>query len=315
MHIGRIRTGAILISVGIVLLLNTTGQLPWMVWWRIISLWPIALVAIGIELLFKKTSLSILSIISPILFIIAILGPALIFKEDFSQIHRAGETYFWSQDLDTTLTKVNASVEISAGDLKISSGADQLISAELDYWDKEPIVDYKKIASDNSATIEIQDQGRTRRGWNWGWARIWWGENEKKDWDIKLSDRFPLNLNIDAKADRIRLDLSDLRLTNLKMDSKASHVDITIGDLVDNVTGRITSKASTLYLSFPEDMALRIENRAKMSTTSFSHISLREIEDGYETPDFANAPRKLTLYLDGSVTKLRINQYRTAEGI
>jgi hypothetical protein len=315
MHIGRIRTGAILISVGIVLLLNTTGQLSWMVWWRILSLWPIALVAIGIELLFKKTSLSILSILSPILFIIAILGPALIFKEDFSRIHRAGETYIWSQDLDTTLTKVNASVEISAGDLKISSEADKLISAELDYWDKEPVVDYQKITSDNSATIEIQDQGRTRRGWNWGWARIWWGENEKKDWDIKLSDRFPLDLNIDAKADRIRLDLSDLRLTNLKMDSKASHVDITIGDLVDNVTGQITSKASTLYLSFPEDMALRIENRAKMSTTSFSHISLKEIEDGYETPDFANAPRKLTLYLDGSVTKLRINQYRTAEGI
>ncbi len=315
MHIGRIRNGAILISIGVVLLLNTTGQLSWMVWWRILSLWPIALVAIGVELLFKKTSLSVFSLLSPLLFIIAILGPALIFKPDFNRIHRAGETYLWSQDLDTTLTKVNATVELSAGDLTLSSGTDKLISAELDYWDKEPLVDYKKIASDNSASIEIKDQGRTRRHWDWGWAKVWWGESEKKDWDIKLSDRFSLDLKINAKADRIKLDLSELQLANLKMDSRASHVDITIGDLVDNVTGRITSKASTFYLSFPEDMALRIENRAKMSTTSFSHISLKEIEDGFETPDFENTPRKLTLYLDGSVTKLRINQYRTSEGI
>jgi hypothetical protein len=314
MHIGRIRTGAILISVGIVLLLNTTGQLSWMVWGRILSLWPVALVAIGIELLFKKTSLSILSILSPILFIIAILGPALIFKPDFSRIHGAAETYLWSQDLDTTLTKVDATIDINAGDLNLSSGTDQLISAELDYWDKKPSVDYEKKAN-NSATIEILDQGRTHRSWDWGWARIWWGENEKENWDIKLSDRISMDLNINAKADRIKLDLSDLQLVNLNMDTKASHVDITIGDLVDNVTGRITSKASTLYLSFPEDMALRIENRAKMSTTSFSHINLKEIEDGYETPDFENAPRKLTLYLDGSVTKLRIDQYHTAEGI
>jgi hypothetical protein len=315
MHIGRIRSGAILISVGVVLLLNTTGQLSWMVWWKILSLWPIALVAIGIELLFKKSSLSILSILSPILFIIAILGPALIFKPDFSRIHRTGETYLWSQDLDTTLTKVSATVEISAGDLKLSSGTDKLISAELDYWDKKPSVDYQKTVSDNSAAIEIKDQGRTHRGWDWGWTKVWWKESEKKEWKIKLSELIPLDLKINAKADRIKLDLSDLQVVNLNMDSRASHVDIVIGDLVDNVTGRITSKASTLYLSFPEDMALRIENHAKMSTASFSHISLKEIEDGYETPDFENALRKLTLYLDGSVTKLRINQYQTTEGI
>jgi hypothetical protein len=52
MNIGRIRNGAILISAGVVLLLNTMDHLSWAVWFRIFSLWPVLLIAIGIELLF-----------------------------------------------------------------------------------------------------------------------------------------------------------------------------------------------------------------------------------------------------------------------
>ena len=65
MNIGRIRNGAILISAGVVLLFNTMDYLSWSVWFRIFSLWPVILVAIGIELLFKRTLLSFLTLISP----------------------------------------------------------------------------------------------------------------------------------------------------------------------------------------------------------------------------------------------------------
>ena len=314
MHIARIRNGVILISAGVVLLLNTLGQLPWTVWIRIFSFWPVFLIAFGIELLFKKTRLAFLAILSPLLFLLVILGPALFFETGVGKIHRAQQVYLWSQDLDSNLTRATVTIELRSGNLKLSSGTDKLVSAELDYLERKPLVSYKHINSDSSATVEITDSERSHWGWNLnkGWS---WDGWEKKDWEIRLTDRVPINLKVNTKASRTDLDLSELKINNFDLEAKASNVEIKIGDLVNDVACKISVSASKLSLSFPEDMGLKIENHAKLSTTSFSHISLKETEDGYETPDFENAPRKLTLYLDGSAIKLKIKQYQPLEGI
>ncbi|MGB2805387.1 MAG: hypothetical protein WBD64_10900, partial [Candidatus Zixiibacteriota bacterium] len=108
---------------------------------------------------------------------------------------------------------------------------------------------------------------------------------------------------------------SDLRIRVLDLEAKASNAKLRIGNLVDEVSARIESKASKVSISLPEDMALRIENHSNLSSTSFSWFTLEETDDGYETPDFDQAPKKLTLYLEGSLTKLKINRYGPPEGI
>ena len=315
MHIARLRNGVILISIGVVFLLNTTGHLPWMVWPRIFSLWPVALVAIGIELLFKKTSLSILAIISPLLFLAAILGPALIFKPGLNNIHPTGETYHWNQSLDSTLTKATTDLNLNAVDLRLSSGTDKLVAAELDYCDNQPLATYLHINSDSSAIIKIKDTERNRNH-GWSFRHPWSGWDEcEKHWEIKLTDRIPIKFAVEAKAAKADFDLSDLMVEEFNLNANASKVTIRIGDAVDQVSCRIDANAAKLSLSFPEDMALRIIDHSKMSSTNFSHISLKEIRDGFETPDFEKSPRQLTLYLDGSAIKLTIDQYSSGKGI
>lgn len=314
MNIGRMRNGAILISAGVVLLLNTTGYLFWSVWLRIFSLWPIALIAIGIELLFKKTRLSFLTILSPILFLAAILGPAFFYESDLGKIYRASQAYHWSEDLDSTLTEVKATIRLNAGDLVISSGTEKLITAELDYFKRKPLVVYEYANLDRSATVKITDRERNwfRGSLSRGWFRGAW---EKKRWEIRLTDLMPVNLRVYVKASQADLDLSDLKIRDFDLEAKASNVDIKIGNLVEEVTVRIESKASKLSVSLPEDMGLRIVNRTNLSSTSFSWLTLKETDDAYQTPDFDQAPRKLTLYLEGSLTKLKIKKYQPFEGI
>lgn len=314
MNIGRMRNGAILISAGVVLLLNTTGYLFWSVWLRIFSLWPIALIAIGIELLFKKTRLSFLTILSPILFLAAILGPAFFYESDLGKIYRASQAYHWSEDLDSTLTEVKATIRLNAGDLVISSGTEKLITAELDYFKRKPLVVYEYANLDRSATVKITDRERNwfRGSLSRGWFRGAW---EKKRWEIRLTDLIPVNLRVYVKASQADLDFSELKMRDFDLEAKASNVDIKIGNLVEEVTARIESKASKLSVSLPEDMGLRIENRTNLSSTSFSWLTLKETDDAYQTPDFDQAPRKLTLYLEGSLTKLKIKKYQPFEGI
>jgi hypothetical protein len=106
-----------------------------------------------------------------------------------------------------------------------------------------------------------------------------------------------------------------LKVRILDLETRTSDASIRIGNLVDDVSARIESRASKVSLSLPKDMALRIKNHSNLSSTSFSWFTLKETDDGYETPDFDQAARKLTLYLEGSLTKLKISRYEPTEGI
>lgn len=312
MNIGRIRNGAILISAGVVLLLNTTGHLPWSVWWRIFSLWPVALIAIGIELLLKKTRLSFITILSPLLFFAAILGPAFFWESDLRDIYRTSLTYHWSEELDSTLTEANAAVRLYAGNLKVSSGTNHLISAELDYSKKKPLTIYEISHPDSTATVKITD--RERRWFKWDWSKgRFWRSPDSKTWEIELTDLIPIDLTVSIKASDADLDLSELMIRDFDLEAKNSDVDLKIGQMVKEINVRIESRASVLSISIPEDMGLRIENHTNLSSTSFSWLNLEEIDDIYQNPDFDSAPQRLSLYLEGSLTKLKLKQYQPFE--
>jgi hypothetical protein len=314
MEIGKIRNGAILISAGVVLLFNTTGHIPWSVWLKIFSLWPVALIAIGIELLLKKSKLSFITLLSPLLFFAAILGPAFLFEHDIGEIYRTGRTYHWSQELDSTSAELSATVRMHTGNLEISSGTDDLISAELDYFKRKPLIVSEISDLDSSATVRITD--RERRWFKWEWNRgRFWRSSERKAWEIKLTDFIPVDLRIYLKAGNAELNLSEVKVRQLNLEAKSSDVDIKIGNLVDNVTARISSRASNFSIYYPEDMGLRIVNRTKFSFSNLSWLSLEKTEEGLQTSDYDETERKLTLYFEGSMTKLKINKYKPFEGI
>jgi hypothetical protein len=314
MHVGRIRNGAILLSVGVVLLLNTTGHTPWLIWFKIFSLWPVALIAIGIELLFKKSKLAFIALLSPLLFFAAILGPLVFNQYDYGQFHRAGRTYHLSQDFDSTYGEMKVSLRMNSGDLTVSSDAEKLISADLDYFGRKPLIDSQQADSGRSISYQISD--KDRKWFSGRIGRTWFGRTHgRRDWIVRLTDRMPVTLDLYLKSGRADLDFSALRLQECELDARDSDTDIRIGELADEVALRILSRSSKVSLSIPEGTGLRIVNRTNISSTSFSWLTLEEKGGGYQTPDFEQAQRKLTISLEGSLTSLRIQKYQPFEGI
>ncbi len=308
MKIARIRNGVILISVGVVFLLNNLGYVPWAVWFRILSLWPVVLVALGIEIIFKKSRLSFLTVFSPLLFMAAILGPSYFQNVELTRVYRATETYQYAEDLDTSVTKVTAIIQLRAGNLKVTSESGGLVSADLDYWKRRPVTTSEYSGFDSSTTVEIRDRDREWRGWSW---RAWGA----KDWDIRLTNRIPVNLRIYAQATEVELDLCDLRITNLNLETKAGNFDIKLGDLVDQINGTIDSDASRLHILIPEGTGLKIENHSQLTSTSFSDLSILKHDNIYKTSNFEQAARKITLSLEGSVTRLVVESSQNLQSI
>jgi hypothetical protein len=71
----RILDAITVISIGVLLLLNTTGALPWSIWFNLIKLWPLLVISIGINLIFSWSRLSrfIGSFISTLIFLGALV--------------------------------------------------------------------------------------------------------------------------------------------------------------------------------------------------------------------------------------------------
>jgi hypothetical protein len=303
MRISRIRNGAILISVGLVLLLNNLDYVDWSVWFSILSLWPVLLIAIGIEKLFAKTALSFLALLSPVLLLIAILGPAYFYLTQAEEPDFSRNTYNWEKKLELPYKKGYASIDYKAGRLEINSSPDKLITAELDYWRRKPISVYNYSEPDSIVRLNLKDIDRF---WKTGFKSSF---KKSRDWNISLSDKIPWELEIESAAMSGDFDLSELNLENLSIELDASSFKLKLGDKAKSLKASIDTDVSKLELLLPKSAGLQIENRASLSSTEFSNISLNRERKRIWTHNYDTAPFKIEIHLKGAISRLKIVGY------
>lgn len=80
MRRGSIAVPLLLIAAGVILLLNNLGRLPWAVWDLLAKLWPVLLIALGLDILFGRSALRwalgiALAVLVAVAVILALRGP------------------------------------------------------------------------------------------------------------------------------------------------------------------------------------------------------------------------------------------------
>lgn len=305
MEINRIRNSVLFISVGFVLLLNTLDKLDWSIWWQILHLWPVLLIAIGIELLFKRTTLAFLGMLSPILILLAILGPVY-FYHDYGQIPPFAlnlKEYKWSEKPDSIVTKATVILDITGGQLDISSSQEDLIQAELKYWGRKPYCGFYYSDLDSSATLEIRENNRH-------WTNGLWKNMKENDWNINLSKLPLFDLRVYSAATNAFLDLSEIKVEKLRLEADVSKAKIKLGKLVPNISAQIESDVSDVNILVPKESGLKITSRADLSSTDFNKLSLvSEEKDVFFTNGFQTAQNKIEIKLGGAISSLKIDTY------
>lgn len=73
--LNRIAAGIIVIAVGLVLLANTTGNLPWYVWGSVLAYWPVLVIGLGVQILLSKWKVPGLALAVIAMLVLAIVDP------------------------------------------------------------------------------------------------------------------------------------------------------------------------------------------------------------------------------------------------
>ena len=256
----------LLIGTGVFFLLNNFGPKIWISWTQIIQLWPILLIAAGIDLVFKGES-GWFTLVGVLLTIVLIAGAVWI----------AREGYQVAADYTEIVQKYSDEIESAELDLNLSAG-EILVNGDLE----EGILIAGNVTpekmSDNQKTIGnhlVYQLENNNPGFYPHTAR----------WELDLTDHLPIDLFVDNGVGEVFLDLTKVDLASLDLDQGVGRLVIKIPE-VDSDEILIKQAVGTVLVKIPDNVWVAVDAQNGLSKVEFPDNF--ELEDGYYVSPGAN---------------------------
>lgn len=282
-NVYRFFDGLVTVAFGLVFLAITMGIIGWSVWWTILGLWPVLLIAIGFDLLGKSLKSSWLRVIGSLAIIAALAYAVAVNAGELQGITfmTIGDTQEVAVSEEVGSTKT-ADLKLNAGvaQLTIESGS-ELVTIDGSTPFGEPEVTVERSGNSADVTVNLGDADGV----------VAWPGSTDADIDMTLSDEVVWDAEFETGLSTVRADLSDVRVRSLLLKPGITDCSVTLGDAPDGEEGRIAVKAgiSSVKLRLPSDAEVRVESKSGLSATDIDN-DLESLGDGvWETAGFDEA--------------------------
>lgn len=296
---GSIVGPILLIGAGVLFLLNNLGIVDWAVWGGLWRLWPLALVAIGLDLLFGRRR-PWLSTLIVLLLLAASVG--LLFYTGFGSGGKLN-TY----DLNVHLLgDKSAVIDINSGtgDLTVDgqAGSVDLATGSLEYYSDNGAPSVRLDRNTDSTDLTI----RSNEGFHLGFFNI--GSGRAPRWDVHLNSTLPTTLKVGLGAGNTTLNLSDIRLLGLTVDGGAGNASISFPAVTQPTISTIDGGVGNLTLHIPKGTEARVTVDSGIGNV---HVDSRFAKqssgpDVYITAGYDATPNRLDLKVDAGVGNIDI---------
>ena len=285
----------ILIGAGIVFLLNNLGLVGWDVWSTLFRLWPVLLIAVGLDILvgrrFPLDSLLLAGLLVVVL-ALAVQG-ALPVGVNASASGNVDRTETVSQAIDGA-ERATVDIRFGSGALNVTalaSDSGSLVEGTADLSRGETLrQDYRKSGDAGAFTLESAGT------WSSGPDFILAPE---KTWDLSLNRDLPLDLIVDAGAGQSTLDLVNLNLRSLTLDGGVGQVTVKL-PAKGKYDVRIDGGVGQVIVMVPEGLAARVNVDGGLGGVT-TQGAFRRDGDNYLTGDYATAENRATITVTGGV--------------
>jgi hypothetical protein len=282
MDVRRVFSGLNVIAVGLILLANTLGYLPWTVWWNILSLWPLLLVAAGLDVLGRAFDWQWLRAVSGMV----VLG-GLAFGALAMPAAGAGPLQtLWLRTPDgvpyehSIPQQVNgqpASLRVSEGASTITLGPTDAALVSVTGRASEPVPKVTTSVSGSVTQVAIaRDQSS---GPAFGGSTMQVGLSRTAAWRA---------VSVDTGASTVEADLSVLAVEALSLRTGAANVSATLGS-VRNCAVDVSAGASSIELKVPDDARVTVVSDSALVGTDLPGFE-RTSGMGFGHTEWAYAP-------------------------
>jgi hypothetical protein len=288
----------LLITLGVGFLLSNLGLVTWNIWELMFRLWPLWLVAAGIDLLFGRSRWGSWVAVGLIL---ALIGGAGWFAQGawspFSGEVARAESF--SQPLSGG-RKAVVNIQPSVGQLQIreSRNTDVLIEGQINNRPGERVTRDFNLNGD-TAWFDVKSHQQ-------GFVPFFGGDRSGGLWDLALNPQVPLTLNIETGVGKADIDVSHLQVTDLRVQRGVGATDISL-PAQGQLRARIDSGVGAVTIRLPRGMAARI--------TAENGIGKVNVPGGYDrqggawvSRDYESAQNRVNLSVHGGIGAINIEQ-------
>jgi hypothetical protein len=311
-HRTALFVGVALAAAGTVMLVGTNDAAAGDAIAQVLRLWPLALIALGVALLVRRTRLAIAGTLVAATLSGVLIGGAVVAAPNVSAICADGTAPATPARSGTFRGPATVELSLACGELDVSTiaGSDWRFSA-LDLGARSAVV-----TSDSDG---LQIRSETDR-WRAGFGP------HGDDWSVELPrDVTAFDLDVEVNAGRARLDLAGASIGDLELEVNAGEarldlgattvtsldVDVNAGSATvllpaaTDVVGELDVAAGAIEICAPAGLGLRIHGDADFGTTEFN--GLLRVGDAWETPDFSIAPYRAELSVSAQAGSVVVN--------
>lgn len=284
---------SILILLGVLLLLSNLGVVDWSVWAAITRFWPLILIAVGLELLLGRGSISGAIAIVIIFVIIAAFG--------FAIGHPTSRGAITRTRVEKPLSgALSAEIEINmgVGALYLSSLPDSssLVSGTVDTAVGEWLTQDFNITG-STAHLVLSAENKNLPLFNLGL------QPERK-WDLALNESIPMRLDIRTGVGEARIDLERVLATGIEIRTGVGKTDLTL-PATGHASVTLSGGIGETVIHIPRGVAARIRTKTGIGSVQVRGDYTR-INDEYISPDFNTAENRVDLEVKGGIGSIRI---------
>ncbi len=283
----------ILISLGVIFLLNNLGWLDWGVWETVLRLWPVLLIGAGLDLLIGRRSVWGSLLVA--LLLLAVLAGAIWIHQTRPAGPSASAELVEQALQGATEARVEIRPGVGALTLDALDEPGLLLSGRVELDRGERLV----TEVDRTGSTLVYSLATDKAEWSF-WGP--WGID--RNWQVSLTPEIPIELTISAGVGTADIDLSRLTITELVVSTGVGRTVLTlpaIGTLSANIDGGV----GELVVRIPEGMGARIDASGGLAPISASPEFERR-GNLYYTPDYDSAESRLDMQIDMGVGALRL---------
>ena len=190
---------------------------------------------------------------------------------------------------------VSVEINMGAGKLNISGGADELLNANFLYrvraW--KPKINYN--VSDNKGVLIIEQPGVVRipvQGYRY-------------EWDLRFNDDVPMDLSVILGAGENNLKLGSLNLTSLDIEIGVGElkVDLT-GEWKNDLDANIEGGVGRMTLMLPSNVGVRVDVDRGLGT--INAVGLKKDGDFYVNDAYEISLVTLNIELDVGIGEINL---------
>jgi hypothetical protein len=315
MELKRAAEGLTLVAVGLILLGNTLGMIPWGVWWNIFSLWPILLVAAGIDIIGRGTDNSWLRVLSSLVVIAGLAYGVFVMPASTersmewpfvmtlpSSATTPTKSFDFSEPHESVVTKGSAQVKGGVGQLNVTDGTALATSSGRSPF--TPVFDVGVSGNEANVDLSMGDGN-------------WVSPRDVGRLDVTLDRDVVWDLAIDAGVSTIDADLSKLSLSKLVVESGVSKGTIALG-AVDSaatdggvpVTLDTGVSSITVRIKRGESVRLNVDTGLSRVNKASEFVEVQGTSDKkvYETEGFSDSAF-WDITLNAGISSVRIEFY------